>query len=235
MINEYEIKNNYETVLEQIDRAAIKSGRKAEDVTLIAVSKTIDLDRINELLSFDVHNLGENRPQEILEKYGQTKREVNWHLIGQLQTNKVKYIIDKVSMVHSLDRLELANELQKRAKQANTIINCLIQVNISGEESKSGITPAEAIEFCGKVSEMSNVRVRGLMTMAPFFTNKEDCRPVFRGLKNLAVDIERENIHNINMDFLSMGMSNDFEIAIEEGSNMVRVGSAIFGKRNIKL
>lgn len=225
------IKDNYESVLDQIEQAAQRSGRSRKDITLIAVSKTVSADRIRELTTLGVADLGENRVQEICEKYDSFDKNIRWHLIGQLQTNKVKYIIDKVSMIHSVDRLELAQEIQKRALKAGRIMDVLVEVNISGEETKSGIAPVQAIDFVGKLSEMSNIRVKGLMTVAPFFANNNETRPIFKGLRKLAVDIDNENIHNINMDFLSMGMSNDFTVAIEEGSNMVRVGTKLFGKR----
>lgn len=225
------IKDNYENVLCQIDEAAKKSGRSLKDITLIAVSKTVAVDRIKELTDLGVADLGENRVQEICEKYDVFEQNIRWHLIGQLQTNKVKYIIDKVTMIHSLDRMELAQEIQKRSLKAGRIMDVLVEVNVSGEKSKSGIAPGEAIDFVGKLSEFPNIRVKGLMTVAPFFTDNSEARPIFRGLRKLAVDIDNENIHNISMDFLSMGMSNDFSVAIEEGSNMVRIGSKIFGKR----
>ena len=225
------IKENYESVLYQIDEAARKSGRKAEDITLIAVSKTVEVDRIKEITKLGVLNLGENRPQEICEKVESFSNDINWHLIGQLQTNKVKYIVDKVKMIHSVDRIELAEEIQKRAQKIDKIIDILVQVNISGEETKSGIEPSKAIDFVCQLSEFPNLRVNGLMTIAPLFTDINSTRPIFKALKKLSVDINNENIHNINMDFLSMGMSNDFTVAIEEGSNMIRVGTKLFGKR----
>jgi len=225
------IKDNYEKVLCQIDEAAKKSGRRAEDIVLIAVSKTVEVDRIKEITSLGVLDLGENRVQEICEKYDSFSKETRWHLIGQLQTNKVKYIIDKVTMIHSVDRIELAQEIQKRAKNTGKIMDVLVEVNVSGEETKSGIEPSKAIDFIGQLSDFPNIRVRGLMTVAPLFTDNNGTRPIFRGLKKLAVDIDNEKIHNVSMDFLSMGMSNDFTVAIEEGSNMIRVGTKLFGKR----
>jgi len=225
------IKDNYENVLYQIEEAAKISGRSLHDITLIGVSKTVEVDRIKELTALGVLDLGENRVQEICDKYDSFDQNIRWHLIGQLQTNKVKYIIDKVTMIQSLDRIELAREIQKRAEKAGKVMDALVEVNVSGEETKSGIAPSKAIDFIGQLSEFPNLRVKGLMTVAPFFTDNRETRPIFRGLRKLAVDIDKENIHNINMDFLSMGMSNDFTIAIEEGSNMVRVGTKLFGKR----
>lgn len=225
------IKDNLENVLYKIDEAAKKSGRRAEDIKLIAVSKTVAVDRIKEITSLGIRDLGENRVQEICDKYDSFEKDINWHLIGQLQTNKVKYIIDKVTMIHSLDRIELAKEIQKRAKNADRIMDVLVEVNVSGEETKSGISPLNVMDFMGQLSEFPNIRVRGLMTVAPFFKESRDTRPIFAALRKLAVDIDNENIHNISMDFLSMGMSNDFEVAIEEGSNIVRIGTRLFGKR----
>jgi len=231
MINNTCIKDNYEKALYQIDEAAKRSGRRAEDIKLIAVSKTVDVDRIKELTALGVKDLGENRVQEICEKYDFFEKDINWHLIGQLQTNKVKYIIDKVTMIHSLDRISLAEEIQKRAKKADKVMDVLVEVNVSGEETKSGISPTEVLNFVCKLSELPNIKVRGLMTIAPFFTDIDETRPIFSGLRKLAVDIAKENIHNINMDFLSMGMSNDFTVAIEEGANIIRIGTKLFGKR----
>lgn len=231
MSNSTCIKDNYEKVLYEIDEAAKKSGRRAEDITLIAVSKTVDVDRIKEVTSLGQLDLGENRVQELCDKYDSFGSDINWHLIGQLQTNKVKYIIDKVKMIHSVDRIGLVEEIQKRAEKANKIMDILVEVNVGGEVTKSGINPNDAIDFLGKISEFPNVRVKGLMTVAPLFIDNNETRPIFMALRKLAVDIDNENIHNINMDFLSMGMSNDFAIAIEEGANIVRVGTRIFGKR----
>ena len=154
-----------------------------------------------------------------------------WHLIGRLQTNKVKYIIDKVHMIHSLDRLKLAEEIQKRAKASKRVINALVQVNVSGENTKAGISPDEVYEFLKILSQYPNIKVKGLMTIAPYTENPEDVRSVFKSLKNIYVDIGRENIDNIDMQYLSMGMSHDFEVAIEEGANIIRLGSSIFGQR----
>ena len=167
----------------------------------------------------------------MLEKYDNIDSRCRWHLIGHLQTNKVKYIIDKVSLIHSLDSLELAKEIQKRAEKADRVMDVLVQVNVAGEESKFGISPSEVRDFLLSVRKYKNLKVRGLMTIAPYAENPEDIRWVFRDLNKIFIDIKSENIDNIYMDYLSMGMSNDFEIAVEEGSNMVRIGTSIFGKR----
>jgi hypothetical protein len=224
--------DNLADIRQRIRAAAERSGRREEDILLVAVSKTVSADAVEAALQKKVYHFGENRVQELLEKYDILGERCKWHLIGRLQTNKVKYIIDKVQMVHSLDRMELAEELQKRAGAANRILDCLVQVNISGEESKAGVEPAELIPFLRKVSLFHNVRIKGLMTIAPAAENPEDIRWVFRDLKKIAVDIEWEKIDNVAMQYLSMGMSHDFEMAIEEGANIVRIGSSIFGARS---
>ncbi len=231
VLEQQRLYENLESIRKRISAAAERSGRKPEDILLIAVSKTVSAEAIEAALQKKVFHFGENRVQELLEKYDILGERCNWHLIGRLQTNKVKYIIDKVSMVHSLDRMELAEELQKRALTANRIIDCLVQVNISGEETKTGVEPAGLIPFLKKVSVLENVRIKGLMTIAPAADNPEDIRWVFRSLKQIAVDIGREKIDNVTMQYLSMGMSHDFETAIEEGANIVRIGSSIFGLR----
>lgn len=226
------ISENIKLIKERVKTAAQKSGRNAEDITIIAVSKTVELERIKTALKEGLVNLGENRVQELLEKYDALENQCQWHLIGHLQTNKVKYIIDKVRMIHSVDSIELAEEIQKRAQKANRTIDLLVQINVSGEETKFGISPADAKEFIRKLSTFDHINVKGLMTIAPYTENPEDTREVFRELRKIFIDINAENIDNINMEFLSMGMSNDFEVAIEEGANMVRIGTSIFGKRH---
>jgi hypothetical protein len=225
------IKENLEHVNENITNALRRSGRN-DSVQLIAVSKTVDTDRIREAISYGVTDIGENKVQELDSKISELGDIVNFHMIGTLQTNKVKYIIDRVKLIHSLDRISLAKELDKRAKQNNIIIDTLIQVNVAKEETKSGFTVEEVIPFIEEAITLDNIKIRGLMTIAP---NSEDInllRNVFRTLYELKEDIKGRNYKEINMDFLSMGMTHDYEIAIEEGSNMIRVGTGIFGKRN---
>lgn len=225
------IKRNIEIIREKIETAAAKSGRKLEDITLIAVSKTVEPERIIKAIDEGITELGENRVQELTEKYDIINRDCNWHLIGHLQTNKVKYIVDKVKLIHSVDRYNLAVEINNRAQKIGKKVDILVQVNISGEQSKFGVAENEAVELIRRIAELENVRVKGLMTIAPFTSNPETVRYVFTGLRKLSIDIEKENINNINMEYLSMGMSNDFEVAIEEGSNIVRIGTALFGER----
>lgn len=201
-----------------------------EDVLLLAVTKTVEIDKINYAIENGITDIAENKPQELVKRYEVLKDKVNYHLIGTLQTNKVKYIIDKVSMIHSLDRISLCEEIQKRAKNK---IKCLVQVNISKEDSKHGLCEEEVIPFIMKVSkDYPNIKIMGLMTMAPFFEDNEKTRDVFTDLKKLSIDIKNLNIENVEMKYLSMGMSNDYEIALQEGANIVRIGTAIFGKRN---
>lgn len=229
------IRNNLKQVRERIRNAAERCGRNPEDIILVAVSKTVGTEAIETAIEEKVLNFGENRVQELLQKHDIFKGRCNWHLIGRLQTNKVKYIIDKVVLIHSLDRMELAEEIQKRAEKADRIVNTLIQVNVAGEESKAGISPDEVYDFVKKVSTYPNIKVKGLMTIAPYTDDPESVRWVFRRLRNISIDIKRENINNIDMQYLSMGMSHDFEVAIEEGANIVRIGTSIFGERQYPL
>ena len=225
------IRDNVKAVLQRVEASALKSGRRAEDIKVIAVTKTVDESRILKAVESGLYDLGENRVQELSDKYEKIGKSCRWHLIGHLQTNKVKYIVDRVDMIHSLDRMELAEEIQKRAEKAGRVMEVLVQVNIAEEESKFGMEMDKVPDFLKNVSKFPNIRVKGLMTIAPLAQNPEEIRWVFTELRKLHIDITRENIDNINMDYLSMGMSNDFEAAIEEGSNMVRIGTAIFGKR----
>ena len=226
-----EIQQNIIDIEQRITAAAQKSGRKREDILLLAVSKTIDVPRIKQAVDCGLKELGENRVQEILEKYDTMGKDVCWHLIGHLQTNKVKYIINKVKMIHSVESIKLAEEIDKRAKQSNVIMDILVEVNIADEQSKFGVTPKETLSFIKNIAFLDNISVKGLMTVAPFVDNPEENRDCFRRMRQLLVDINAEKIDNVNMNVLSMGMSNDFEVAIEEGATIVRVGTNIFGKR----
>lgn len=227
------IRENLKSIRSNIEDSIKKSNRTDKDVTLIAVTKTVDVDKVLEAIECGVTDVGENKPQELARKFNEIGDKVRWHLIGTLQTNKVKYIIDKVHMIHSLDREALCEEIQKRAEKIDRTIDCLVQVNISKEDSKHGLYEDDVVEFIKNVSSnYSNIRVKGLMTMAPFSDDESEVRYVFKKLKDLSIDIARLDIPNVSMDYLSMGMSNDYKIAIEEGSTMVRVGTSIFGERN---
>lgn len=225
------IRENYENIMTRVREAAKRSGRDPGEIKVIAVSKTVTADRVKAAFDAGLTDFGENRVQELCDKTDILDIGCNWHLIGHLQTNKVKYIADRVSMIHSLDSLELAGEIQKRAQKAGRRMDVLVQVNVAGEESKFGIKPEETLGFVKAAAKLENIRVKGLMTIAPMAENPENIRWVFANLRKLLIDIRKENIDNIDMDYLSMGMSNDFEVAIEEGSNMVRIGTALFGKR----
>lgn len=222
MINQ----TNLQEIYANIEKAAIKSGRKAEDIKLIAVSKMHSIEEINEGISLGLTDLGENKVQELCSKYGQTIKGVNWHLIGHLQTNKVKQIVDKVCLIHSVDSLHLAEEIDKRCKEISKTMDILIQVNAAGEESKFGVSLKEVLPLAEEIKKnCENLRIRGLMHIAPAAENPEDVRKYFTDVKKIYDQME-------NVDILSMGMSHDYEIAIEEGANMVRIGTLIFGERN---
>lgn len=229
------LKENLDNVMKNIKAACEKSGRNADEVTLIAVSKTKPLSDIEELVTYDVKEFGENKVQELTDKYENISTKVNWHLIGHLQTNKVKYIVDKACLIHSVDSVHLAEAINKEAVKKGVICNILIQVNIAKEDTKFGIDPGEIYDFIDKIKDFENIKVGGLMTIAPFVENAEDNRIHFRNLYQLLLDIKSKNIDNIDMNILSMGMTNDYMIAIEEGATMVRVGTGIFGERNYNI
>lgn len=225
------ISENILSVKKNIEKSALLSGRSADDVLLVAVTKTHGADMINEAIDCGITDIGENKVQEILEKYDHVKKGVRWHLIGHLQTNKVKYIIDKVSLIHSVDSIKLMDEIDRQAKKHNLVTDILIQINISGEETKFGIEPGQLNEFLYHASTLTNIRVLGLMTIAPKTNNSVTSRLHFDNIKAIYLDNQEKMYDNVNMKYLSMGMSGDYEVAIECGANIVRVGSAIFGKR----
>lgn len=227
------IKENLEEIRDRIKKALESCDRSDEDVLLLAVTKTVDVDAMEVAKESGVSDVGENKPQELSRKYEILGDLFRWHQIGTLQTNKVKYIIDKVSLIHSLDREGLADEIQRQATKRDLYVSCLVQVNISKEDSKHGLYEDEVEGFVRYVSEnCDRIRIKGLMTMAPFDAEEEEIRAVFKGLKELSKKIGSLNIDNVSMEELSMGMSGDFEIAIQEGATIVRVGTSIFGKRN---
>ena len=226
-----DIKQNILDVKNRIKNSAEKVGRNPEDVKLITVTKTIDEERIYEALKSGAFALGENRVQEAVEKYDCLKNG-ELHIIGHLQKNKVKYIIDKAELIHSVESMELVKEIDKRAKGIKKVQRVLIEVNVSGEESKFGLKTDDVKEFVKEASEYANVKIEGLMTVAPFGESEDNLRKIFSQLKKISLDIEAEKIDTVSMGELSMGMTNDFEIAVEEGATMVRVGTGIFGRRN---
>ncbi|MDA8442863.1 MAG: YggS family pyridoxal phosphate-dependent enzyme [Peptococcaceae bacterium] len=224
------IANNIGDVRQKIFAAAARSGRDPRAVKLLAVTKTVAIPDMNQALALQVNAFGENRVQELLQKYPQFPLDVEWHLIGHLQTNKVRQIIDKLTLLHSLDRLNLAKAISDAAQ--GRIVPVLLQVNVARETTKYGMAPEEVMDFLSEISSYQGLAVQGLMTMAPFVANPEEARPVFRGLADLAQKVRAKEFPGVVMRWLSMGMTNDFEVAIEEGANLVRVGSGIFGTRN---
>ncbi|MDY0234403.1 MAG: YggS family pyridoxal phosphate-dependent enzyme [Gudongella sp.] len=225
------IADNIKIIKENVNQAIANSSR-SNDVKIIAVTKTLSAPVIELALNEGMIDIGENKVQELIEKMTIFKDRPNYHMIGHLQSNKVRYIIDNIYLIHSLDRESLAKEIDKRAKSINKIIDCLIQVNISEEESKFGIKEEEVISFVEKLLQYSNINIKGLMTIAPFTQEEKIIRESFSGLYELNEKLKSRNYKELDMNILSMGMSNDYKIAIEEGSNMVRLGTAIFGKRN---
>ncbi len=224
--------DNYKRVEEKVQRACERAGRKREEVTLIAVSKTKPLSMIEELLPLGVRDFGENKVQELTAKAEALSKDIRWHMIGHLQRNKVKYVVDKACMIHSVDSLRLAEEISKEAEKKGVEVPILLEVNVAGEESKFGIRPEETEELARQIALLPNLHIQGLMTIAPYVENPENNRQIFRNLRNLSVDIERKKFDNVTMSVLSMGMTGDYEVAIEEGATHVRVGTGIFGERD---
>ena len=226
------IKDNIASIKQNIKEIEEKCHRE-DEVNLMAVTKTVDVDKVLEAIDAGITDIGENKPQELSRKYEIIGDKVRYHLIGTLQTNKVKYIIDKAYMIHYLDRISLCEEIQKRAEKIDKVIKCLVQVNISKEESKHGLEEEQVVDFIKQVSkDYKNIHIQGLMTMAPFVDDEKEIRKVFSKLKKLSVEISNLNLPNVEMDTLSMGMSHDYKIAIEEGATIIRVGTSIFGQRN---
>lgn len=226
------LSDNLKQVKENIIEACNRAGRNPDDVKLIAVSKTKPVEMLKEVYDTGMRDFGENYVQELIDKIEVMPDDINWNMIGHLQRNKVKYIVGKVSMIHSVDSLRLAEEINKESVKKNVITDILVEVNVAKEENKFGISTDEALEFIKEISVLPAIRVRGFMTSAPFVDDPEENRCYFRQLRQLLVDINEKNIDNISMDVLSMGMTNDYTVAVEEGATMVRVGTAIFGKRN---
>lgn len=226
------IQTNLNQVEENIRTACEKSGRSREEVTLIAVSKTKPVSLLKEAYDAGVRDFGENKVQEMCEKYEVMEKDICWHMIGHLQTNKVKYLIGKTALIHSVDSYKLACEIEKQAAKQDCIMDILIEVNIAEEESKFGLAEEEVIHLVKEVAKLPHVRIKGLMTVAPYVVDSEENRPFFRKIKQLSVDIDNQNIDNVSMNILSMGMTGDYMVAIEEGATMVRVGTGIFGERN---
>lgn len=231
------IKENLKQVEENINAACQRAGRDPKEVTLIAVSKTKPVSMIEEAIDYGIKDFGENKVQEMCDKIEKISNKLNWHLIGHLQRNKVKYIVDKACLIHSVDSLRLAQQIDSEAKKKNVICSILIEVNIAGEESKFGVSKDQVKELLEEIKELTNVHVKGLMTIAPYVEDAEENRGYFREMNKLFIDMRQENADNdnIDMEILSMGMTGDYQVAIEEGATMVRVGTGIFGARNYNI
>lgn len=225
------IEENLTEVSRRMEAACERSGHAIQDVTLIAVSKTKPVSMLQEAYNAGVRDFGENKVQEILEKAPALPDDIRWHMIGHLQKNKVRQVIDKVVLIHSVDTVALAEQIEKEAAKRDLQVNILLEVNVAGEESKFGFTPEETARAASTIAKLPHVRIQGLMTIAPFVENSEENRDVFQKLYQLSVDIKSKNIDNVSMNVLSMGMTGDYETAIEEGASMIRVGTGIFGTR----
>ena len=226
------VKENVEIVKNRIRELCSRCGRKPEDVLLLGVSKTFGIDRIREAVAADLFDLGENYAQELLEKRTQLNDDrIRWHFIGHLQSNKVKYLAEYVRLIHSVDNERLAEEIQKKAERFSRSIDVLVEVHTTDEATKYGVPPERTLELVKRISRFDRVHVQGLMTMGPFSDDPNDSRPSFRQLVETGAQITREGIENVSMRHLSMGMSHDYDVAIEEGATIVRIGTAIFGQR----
>ena len=223
---------NLKQVEDNIQTACEKCGRKREEVTLIAVSKTKPVSMLSEIYDCGIRDFGENKVQEITDKYPQLPDDIQWHMIGHLQRNKVKYIVDKVAMIHSVDSLRLAQTIEQEAAKHDVCVPILLEVNVAQEETKFGLKTEEVLPLVESIAEFPHIKIQGLMTIAPYVQNPEENRPIFRQLKKLSVDIAAKNINNVTMSVLSMGMTGDYQIAVQEGATMVRVGTGIFGERD---
>ncbi len=231
MIENDNLENVILNVKQNIVDAANRVGRNPAEILLLGVTKTVEVEMMEKSYDYGITHFGENRVQEYVRKSDIIKRDCTWHIIGRLQTNKVKYLDQRVSLIHSLDRLSLAEAIDDRGKKINHIFSVLVQVNVSGESTKTGVSPDELESFLLKLSKMGNIKVKGLMTIAPYAMEPEEVRYIFRKLKKISVDMARERVENISMEELSMGMSSDYSIAVEEGSTIVRIGSALYGER----
>ncbi len=229
------VKENLKKVEENITAACKRAGRNRDDVTLIAVSKTKPMEMIVEAYEAGKRDFGENKAQEMKEKHDALADDIKWHFIGHLQTNKVKYVVGRATLIHSVDSYHLAEAIEKESAKKNLVSDILIEVNVAHEESKFGLKTDEVEKLVREVSKLPHIRIKGLMTIAPYVENAEENRKIFKELKALSVDISNKNIDNISMDILSMGMTGDYEIAVEEGATLVRVGTGIFGERDYSI
>lgn len=225
------MENNYQLILDEINKTMLKVGRK-DDILVIAVTKTVDINVVKEFLNFGITDIGENKVQELLKRHEVLGDKVEYHLIGHLQSNKVRKVVGKTKLIHSVDSIKLLDTINRISGEENAITDILAEINISEEENKTGMKIEELDDFVNRVQECDNVRLKGLMTMGPNVEDENLIRNVFRQARELKEQIQIKNYKNVSMEYLSMGMSNDYKIAIEEGANIVRIGSALFGKRN---
>ncbi len=228
------LEQNLQDVQSKIESACKRAGREPKEVTLIAVSKTKPEEMLQTIYDCGIRDFGENKVQELTRKIEALPNDIKWHMIGHLQTNKVKYIVGSVELIHSVDSIHLAKEISKQSVKKDVVSHILIEVNVAEEESKFGLKIDEVLSAIKEISKLPNLKIDGLMTIAPYVINPEDNRNFFRRIKQLAVDISEQNIDNVSMNILSMGMTGDYEVAIEEGATIVRVGTGIFGERNYK-
>lgn len=226
------LKDNLREVEKNIQQACLRAGRNRDEVILVAVSKTKPVSMLEEIYDENIRHFGENKVQELCEKFEVMPKDIHWHMIGHLQRNKVKAVVDKATLIHSVDSIRLAETIEQEAAKKDIIVNILIEVNVAEEDSKFGLKVDEVMSMVETISKFPHIRIKGLMTIAPFVENPEENRPVFAQLRKLSVDIANKNIDNVSVDILSMGMTNDYQVAIEEGATIVRVGTAIFGERN---
>lgn len=226
------LKENLAEVQSRVEQACKRAGRDVAEVTLIAVSKTKPVTDLQEIYNVGVRDFGENKVQEMCDKMEKMPKDINWHMIGHLQRNKVKYIVGNVALIHSVDSYRLAEEINIQAKKKGIVVPILVEVNIADETTKFGVSKEDAMELVRQIASLDALSIKGLMTIAPYVVDPEENRAYFRKIKELSVDIDNQNIDNVSMDILSMGMTGDFEVAIEEGATMVRVGTGIFGKRD---
>lgn len=226
------LKENLAEVQSRVEQACKRAGRDVAEVTLIAVSKTKPITDLQEIYNAGVRDFGENKVQEMCDKMEKMPKDINWHMIGHLQRNKVKYIVGNVTLIHSVDSYRLAEEINIQAKKKGIVVPILVEVNIADETTKFGVSKEDAMELVRQIASLDALSIKGLMTIAPYVVDPEENRAYFRKIKELSVDIDNQNIDNVSMDILSMGMTGDFEVAIEEGATMVRVGTGIFGKRD---
>ena len=229
------LRDDLQKVEKNIEAACKRAGRERSEVTLIAVGKTKPAEMLQEVYNTGIRDFGENKVQEMIDKYAVLPEDIHWHMIGHLQRNKVKYLMGKAVLIHSVDSLRLAEEISAQSVKHEVMTDILIEVNIAGEESKFGTSKEEALALVEAAAKLPNIHICGLMTIAPYVDDPEDNRKYFRGIRELSVDIKEKNIDNVDMCILSMGMSGDYEVAIEEGATMVRVGSGIFGARNYNI